>query len=92
MLLQLNLATAEQIPSATVGFLAIPGIPEGAQVTATIATFASLGSIIIGVFSIWRHQAKMSTADSVRCISILFKGILNIIVDFSVRLYAQCSA
>jgi hypothetical protein len=50
--------------SATVGFLAIPGLPEGAQVTATIATFASLGSIIVGVFSIWRHQAKMSTADS----------------------------
>ncbi|PPQ83302.1 hypothetical protein CVT25_004041 [Psilocybe cyanescens] len=49
---------------ATVGFLAVPGIPEGAQVTATISTFASLGSIIVGVFSIWRHQANTTTADS----------------------------
>ncbi|KAH9482388.1 hypothetical protein JR316_0004488 [Psilocybe cubensis] len=50
--------------SATVGFLAVEGIPEGAQVSATISTFASLGSIIVGVFSIWRHQANTSTADS----------------------------
>ncbi|KAF8974342.1 hypothetical protein BDZ97DRAFT_1911538 [Flammula alnicola] len=50
--------------SATVGFLAVPGIPEGAQVAATISTFASLGSIIVGVFSIWRHQANTKTADS----------------------------
>jgi len=57
---------AYQIPSATVGFLAIPGIPQAAQVAATIATFASLGSIIVGVFSIWRHQANTSTANSVR--------------------------
>ncbi|PPQ65223.1 hypothetical protein CVT26_000200 [Gymnopilus dilepis] len=50
--------------SATVGFLAVPDVPEGAQVAAYISTFASLGSIIVGVFSIWRHQANTRTADS----------------------------
>ncbi|KAF8914055.1 hypothetical protein CPB84DRAFT_1840809 [Gymnopilus junonius] len=50
--------------SATVGFLSVPNIPEGAQVAAYISTFASLGSIIVGVFSIWRHQANTTTADS----------------------------
>lgn len=63
-----------KILSATVGFLAIPDIPEAAQVAATIATYASLGSIIVEGFSIWtrRHQANTSTADSVRRNVILF--------------------
>lgn len=47
------------------GFLAVPEISEGAQVAATLSTFASLGSIIVGVFSIWRHQSNTSTKDSV---------------------------
>lgn len=51
---------------ATIGFLSVPNTPEGAQVAATLSTFASLGSIIVGVFSIWRHQANTTTADSVR--------------------------
>ncbi|KAJ7591136.1 hypothetical protein C8J56DRAFT_934769 [Mycena floridula] len=50
--------------SATIGLLAVPGISEVAQVAATVSVFASLGSVIVGVFSIWRHQANISTSDS----------------------------
>ncbi|GLB33676.1 hypothetical protein LshimejAT787_0105600 [Lyophyllum shimeji] len=50
--------------SATVGLLAIPEIHEPARVSATISSLASLGSIIVGVFSIWRHQTNTRTADS----------------------------
>jgi len=50
--------------SATVGFLAVPNISKGAQVAVTISALNSLGSIIIGVFSIWRHQTNTGTANS----------------------------
>jgi len=50
--------------SATVGLLAIPEIGEPARVCATVSALASLGSIIVGVFSIWRHQTNTRTADS----------------------------
>ncbi|KAF8192587.1 hypothetical protein BJ912DRAFT_962460 [Pholiota molesta] len=50
--------------SATVAFLSVPNLPEGAQVAATISTLASLGSIIVGVFSIWKHQTSTKIADS----------------------------
>ena len=50
---------------ATVGFLSVSNLPEGAQVAATVSALTSLGSIIIGVFAIWRHQANTTTADSV---------------------------
>jgi len=50
--------------SATVGFVSAPNIAAPAKVSATISAFASLGSLIVGVFSIWRHQSNTSTADS----------------------------
>lgn len=50
--------------SATVGFMAVPVIAAPARVAATISAFASMGSLIVGVFSIWRHQSNAGTADS----------------------------
>ncbi|KAG6911716.1 hypothetical protein DXG01_007966 [Tephrocybe rancida] len=50
---------------ATVALLAINDIDEPAKVGATVSALASLGSIIVGVFSIWRHQTNTRTADSV---------------------------
>ncbi|KAF9469012.1 hypothetical protein BDZ94DRAFT_1208240 [Collybia nuda] len=50
--------------SATVGLLAVPEINEACRVAATISTLSSLGSIIIGVFSVWRHQTNTRAADS----------------------------
>ena len=55
-----------RVYSATVGFLGGPTVAAPARVSATISAFASLGSLIVGVFSIWRHQSNASTVDSVR--------------------------
>ncbi|KAJ8523448.1 hypothetical protein ONZ45_g30 [Pleurotus djamor] len=50
--------------SATVSFLALEDLSQPARVGATLSTFASLGSIIVAVFSMWRHQIKNSTTHS----------------------------
>ncbi|KAF5393892.1 hypothetical protein D9757_000141 [Collybiopsis confluens] len=50
--------------SATVGILAVPNISRVVEVAAIVSAFSSLGSIIVGVFAIWRHQAKFRTIDS----------------------------
>ncbi|KAF5369968.1 hypothetical protein D9758_001183 [Tetrapyrgos nigripes] len=50
--------------SATVSLLTINDISRGAQAAATVSAFSALGSIIVGVFSIWRHQAKMKASNS----------------------------
>ncbi|PCH41288.1 hypothetical protein WOLCODRAFT_131819 [Wolfiporia cocos MD-104 SS10] len=42
--------------SATVGFLSVGDILQIARVFSTIAAFTSLGSMIAGVFFMWRHQ------------------------------------
>ncbi|KAJ4481388.1 hypothetical protein C8J55DRAFT_427607 [Lentinula edodes] len=50
--------------SATVGLLAVPNVPRIMEIAALVSAFSSLGSIIVGVFAIWRHQAKFRTVDS----------------------------
>ncbi|KAF8897409.1 hypothetical protein BD779DRAFT_1490637 [Infundibulicybe gibba] len=50
-----------ELPSC---FLALPNLSDGAKLATIISTFASLGSIITGVFSIWRHQANTRTSAS----------------------------
>ncbi|KAJ3827070.1 hypothetical protein F5880DRAFT_1475174 [Lentinula raphanica] len=50
--------------SATVGLLAVPSVSRIVDVAALVSAFSSLGSIIVGVFAIWRHQAKFRTSDS----------------------------
>ncbi|ESK97552.1 hypothetical protein Moror_17552 [Moniliophthora roreri MCA 2997] len=50
--------------SATVGMLAVPEISAVSRIAATISAFLSLGSVIVGVFSMWRHQANMQPTDA----------------------------
>ncbi|KAJ4467536.1 hypothetical protein J3R30DRAFT_3307448 [Lentinula aciculospora] len=50
--------------SATVGLLAVPSVSRIVELAALVSAFSSLGSIIIGVFAIWRHQAKFRATDS----------------------------
>jgi len=50
--------------SATVGVLTLPEIPRSAMTASMISALSSLGSIIVGVFFIWRHQANPTTTDS----------------------------
>ncbi|KAK0491277.1 hypothetical protein IW261DRAFT_1556423 [Armillaria novae-zelandiae] len=50
--------------SATVSFLAVPGASPICQLATTASVFTSLGSIIVGVFSIWRHQENTRGTDA----------------------------
>ena len=50
---------------ATVGVLTLPEIPRSAMTASMISALSSLGSIIVGVFFIWRHQANPTAIDSV---------------------------
>jgi hypothetical protein len=44
------------IPSAGVGFLALPGIGNVAKVAGVISVQCSLGSLILGVYYARQHQ------------------------------------
>ncbi|KAJ6599194.1 hypothetical protein DFH09DRAFT_1130389 [Mycena vulgaris] len=50
--------------SATVGFLSVSDILQPSRTAAIVSALASLGSIIVGVVAIWRHQASTRIADS----------------------------
>ncbi|KAJ7499047.1 hypothetical protein FB451DRAFT_1204072 [Mycena latifolia] len=50
--------------SATVGFLSVGDILQPARTAAIVSALASLGSVIVGVVAIWRHQASTRAADS----------------------------
>ncbi|KAF7355205.1 hypothetical protein MSAN_01436300 [Mycena sanguinolenta] len=50
--------------SATVGLLSVSDILQPAKTAAIVSALASLGSIIVGVVAIWRHQASTRTTDS----------------------------
>ncbi|KAI0321855.1 hypothetical protein OF83DRAFT_1097593 [Amylostereum chailletii] len=54
------LLIATVLLSATVGFLAVPDIDAFGRAAGIVSVFASLGSITIGVFCVWRHQANMT--------------------------------
>ncbi|KAJ6539219.1 hypothetical protein B0H19DRAFT_1177742 [Mycena capillaripes] len=58
------LLIATVLLSATVGLLSVSDLLEPAKTAAIVSTLASLGSIIVGVVAIWRHQASTRTADS----------------------------
>lgn len=53
--------------SATVGFLTVSDLGSVSKAIAIVSTFTSLGSIIVGVFSIWRHQTNTERSAAVRC-------------------------
>ncbi|KAJ7276272.1 hypothetical protein B0H12DRAFT_1084441, partial [Mycena haematopus] len=50
--------------SATVGLLSVSDILQPSKTAAIVSALASLGSIIVGVVAMWRHQASTRTADS----------------------------
>ncbi|KAJ3573342.1 hypothetical protein NP233_g2497 [Leucocoprinus birnbaumii] len=49
--------------SATIGFLSAQDLPELSIFFSITSALASLGSIIIGVFSMWTHQSKTQNGD-----------------------------
>ncbi|KAJ8697861.1 hypothetical protein PTI98_004632 [Pleurotus ostreatus] len=64
--------------SATVGLLAVPGISNAVLVTALVSAFASLGSIILSVVSIWRHQINTQPRNSFMYMHNINQGPLGL--------------
>ncbi|KZW04292.1 hypothetical protein EXIGLDRAFT_716272 [Exidia glandulosa HHB12029] len=52
--------------SATVSFLAVPGIDEVSAILCMYSILLSLGSVVIGVFCVWKHQTNVRAGDSFR--------------------------
>ena len=50
---------------ATVGLLAVPDIEATSRAAGIVSVFASMGSMITGVFCLWRHQTKVKQSQSV---------------------------
>lgn len=46
------------ICSATVAFLAVPGIDHVTRMAGLISVLCALGSITIGLYLVWRHQTQ----------------------------------
>ncbi|KAF9222100.1 hypothetical protein BS17DRAFT_757004 [Gyrodon lividus] len=58
------LLIATVLLAATVSFLNVPDIGQGGLFACIVSTLFSLGSIIVGVFCIWRHQTNTTTTAS----------------------------
>jgi hypothetical protein len=54
------------IYSATVGLLSVPDIQSTSKAAGIVSVFASMGSMITGVFCLWRHQTNIKKSQSVR--------------------------
>ncbi|EIN10571.1 hypothetical protein PUNSTDRAFT_142552 [Punctularia strigosozonata HHB-11173 SS5] len=50
--------------SATISFLALPEIGRASRSAAIISVFASLGSMIVGSFCVWRHRSNTGPSSS----------------------------
>ncbi len=78
---------------ATVGILTINDIGDVARVAAVVSTFASLGSITVGVFFVWRHQRNIHMPSSVGTDRFHSRTIMKVYPDFIARivyLSTQC--
>lgn len=52
--------------SATVSFLSVPGLDEISSLFCMTSVLLSLGSLVIGVFCVWKHQSNIRANDSFR--------------------------
>jgi hypothetical protein len=50
---------------ATVGLLSVPDIQSTSRAAGIVSVFASMGSMITGVFCLWRHQTNVKQSQSV---------------------------
>ncbi|KAI9513182.1 hypothetical protein F5148DRAFT_1156722 [Russula earlei] len=58
------LLIATVLLSATVGLLAVPDIQSTSRAVGIVSVFASMGSMITGVFCLWRHQTSVKQSES----------------------------
>ncbi|KZV82896.1 hypothetical protein EXIGLDRAFT_754696 [Exidia glandulosa HHB12029] len=48
--------------SATVAFLAVPGIDDASRILGLLSVLLSIGSVLVGVFFVWHHQPQAETS------------------------------
>jgi len=58
------LLIATVLLSATVGLLAVPDIQSISKAAGIVSVFSSMGSMITGVFCLWRHQTNVKQSQS----------------------------
>ncbi|KAH9973085.1 hypothetical protein BGW80DRAFT_1500040, partial [Lactifluus volemus] len=58
------LLIATVLLSATVALLSVPDIQSTAKAAGIVSVFASMGSMITGVFCLWRHQVNVKQSQS----------------------------
>lgn len=50
--------------SATVAFLAVPGLEDNSRMLGLLSVLLAIGSVLVGMFFVWSHQARAeSSAD-----------------------------
>ncbi|KAI0265174.1 hypothetical protein BC834DRAFT_880407 [Gloeopeniophorella convolvens] len=72
------LLIATVLLSATVGLLALPDVQSTSRAAGIVSVFASMGSMITGVFCVWRHQANVKESQSFTYLHNAYGGILSL--------------
>ncbi|KAH8988605.1 hypothetical protein EDB92DRAFT_1871486 [Lactarius akahatsu] len=72
------LLIATVLLSATVGLLAVPDIQSISRAAGIASVFSSLGSMITGVFCLWRHQTNVKQSQSFTYLHNAHQGILGL--------------
>ncbi|KAH9965722.1 hypothetical protein BC827DRAFT_760720 [Russula dissimulans] len=73
------LLIATVLLSATVGLLAVPDIQSTSRAAGIVSVFASMGSMITGVFCLWRHQTKVKQSQSYTYLHNAHHGVFGLI-------------
>jgi len=72
------LLIATVLLSATVGLLAVPDIQSTSRAAGIVSVFASMGSMITGVFCLWRHQTNVKQSQSFTYLHNAHHGALGL--------------
>jgi len=72
------LLIATVLLSATVGLLSVPDIQATSRAAGIASVFASMGSMITGVFCLWRHQTNVKQSQSFTYLHNAHHGVFGL--------------
>ena len=76
---------ATVLVSASVAFLAVPGIDDKTRILGIVSTLFSIASIIVGLLNVWQHQLKSRASLEITVIvSYANLPMLLRVIDFRV--------
>ena len=76
---------ATVLVSASVAFLAVPGIDDKTRILGIVSTLFSIASIIVGLLNVWQHQHKSRASLEITVIvSYANLPMLLRVIDFRV--------